>query len=151
MRVAWGSRGALFVGTTNRGWASLGSATEGLQRIEWTGRTPFEVLEMLATPDGFELVFTGPVDPEAAGAASSYSMESYTYLLHSTYGSPEVDVEEPRVVSATVADDGLSVRLEVRPLRAGYVHELRLPGVRSKDGAPLLHPRAYYTLQRIPR
>jgi hypothetical protein len=30
------------------------------------------------------------------------------------------------------------------------VHELHLPGVRSKTGEPLLHPAAYYTLNYIP-
>ena len=35
-------------------------------------------------------------------------------------------------------------------LRAGYVHELHAEGVRSAEGAPLLHDEAYYTLVRIP-
>jgi hypothetical protein len=30
------------------------------------------------------------------------------------------------------------------------VHELAAKGVRSADGLPLLHPDAYYTLNRIP-
>ena len=33
-----------------------------LERIVWTGKTPFEVHDMHARPDGFELTFTQPVD-----------------------------------------------------------------------------------------
>ena len=44
----------------------------------------------------------------------------------------------------------MSVRLTVEPLRAGYVHELHLNGVRGGDGQALLHSEAYYTLVNIP-
>jgi hypothetical protein len=43
------------------------------------------------------------------------------------------------------------VRLTVEGLRAGYVHELHLPGLKSSAGALLLHDEAYYTLIEIPR
>jgi hypothetical protein len=43
------------------------------------------------------------------------------------------------------------VRLKCEGLRAGYVHELHLPGVKSATGAGLVHPEAYYTLNRIPK
>ena len=32
----------------------------------------------------------------------------------------------------------------------GHVHHLVSGGIRSKDGLPLLHPNAYYTLNEIP-
>jgi hypothetical protein len=41
--------------------------------------------------------------------------------------------------------------LRVKELRAGYVYELRCPSLRSVSGQPLLHPDAYYTLNRVPR
>ena len=44
----------------------------------------------------------------------------------------------------------MRARLFMDGLRLGYVHELRMPDVRSADGTPLLHPRAYYTLVRQP-
>jgi len=50
-----------------------------------------------------------------------------------------------------VSDDGLTVALKVEGLQIGHVHELDLPGVRSaREGWPLLHPKAYYTLWKIP-
>ena len=112
---------------------------------------PFEIQEMQARPDGFELVFTKPVDAESAADPASYAMNSYTYLYHSTYGSDEIQKRDLDIKSAEVSDDGLRVRLRVDGLRELFVHELSAPGVRDRDGQPLLHHHAYYTLNRIPQ
>jgi hypothetical protein len=150
LRLAWGSDDSLFVGETNRGWGSKGTRTEGIERIRWTGKMPFEIKTMEATPKGFRLTFTEAVDEEVASDPSSYEMSSYTYLLHSPYGSPEVQTEELELASASVAGDGRSVELVVNGLREGYVHELHAKGVRSAAGLPLLHVEAYYTLIHLP-
>ncbi len=151
VRLIFGPDGDLFVGMTSRGWSSLGMQSYGLQRVRWNGVTPFALREMRARPDGFELVFTGDVDPATAARAASYALKSYTYLYSSAYGSPEIDVRPLTVTSASVAEDRRSVRLKVEGLRELYVHELRAEGVRSAEGAALAHPDAYYTLNRIPR
>ena len=142
--------GMLFVGGTNRGWGSRGKSPFALERLEWTGKTPFEVLSMKAKPDGFELQFTKPVDRKTAGKIESYSMPTYTYIYQESYGSPEVDHVECNITSASVSADGLSVRLGVDQLHEGHVHELHLDGVRCADGNPLWHPVGYYTLNYIP-
>ncbi|WP_397571790.1 hypothetical protein [Schlesneria sp. T3-172] len=143
--------GTLFVGGTNRGWASRGQKPGSLDRVVWTGKTPFEIQEMRAKPDGFELKFTQPVDPKSAAAIDSYQLETYGYIYQAQYGSPEVDQTHPKIVSATVSPDQLTVRLVVDSLKAGNVHELISGGVRSAAGQPLLHKEAYYTLNRIPQ
>jgi hypothetical protein len=148
LRLQWAPDNSLIMGGTDRGWASLGTNGRGfgLERLVWTGETPFEVLEMSARPQGFHLTFTAPVDPESALDPESYVLSSFTYLLHSTYGSPEVEKATLEITSCTLGDDGRSVDLAVEGLRAGWLHELHLDGVRSAAGAPVLHPRAYYTL-----
>jgi hypothetical protein len=150
LRMAQGTDGSVFVGLTNRGWSSLGTAAYGLQRLVWTGETPFEIKEMKAKPDGFELTLTKPVDAESATSNSSYECTSHTYLYHSTYGSDEIQQKSLAIENATVSPDGLRIRLEVSGLRELYVHELIAAGLRSRDGEPLLHPHAWYTLNRIP-
>lgn len=149
--VCFAPDGSLFAGGTARGWGSRGPRQFSIERLVWTGRTPFEVHEMRAKPDGFELTFTQPVDPETASKVESYWMKTYTYIYQSSYGSPEVDVSQPRIVRAAVGDDRKSVRLVIDGLKEGHVHELHLPGVRNADGAKLLHPEAYYTLNVIPK
>lgn len=150
IRLAQGIDGSVFAGLSNRGWSSLGTASYGLQRLVWTGRTPFEIKEMRALPDGFRLVFTMPVDRAAAERTDSYAMSSHTYLYHSTYGSDEILQQRPVIQSAAVSEDGLSVTLKVDGLRQLFVHELTAKGVRNTSGHALLHPSAYYTLNRIP-
>ena len=143
--------GKLFTGGTNRGWGSRGPKPFAIERIDWTGKTPFEVLEMHAMPDGFELVFTEPIEPTAAAKVASYELSTFTYIFQASYGSPEVDRTSPTIVAAEPSDDGRRIRLRIDGLQRGHVHELHLPGVISRDGRSLLHPEAYYTLNRIPR
>jgi hypothetical protein len=150
LRMCWGHDGSMFVGGTNRGWGG-GSKPYSLDRLVWTGQTPFEVHEMRARPNGFEVTFTQPVDPATASDVKSYAMRSWTHKYHSGYGDPRQNEHELKVVKATVAADAKSVMLEVEGLEPFYIHELRLPGVRNAAGEELLHPIGYYTLQRIPK
>lgn len=138
--------GKLFVGGTNRGWGSRGPKPFSLERLDWTGKTPFELLTMELRRDGFQLRFTQPVDRQSAAQTSSYRMVTHTYIYQADYGSPEVDRTEPIIQAAHVSEDGYGVRLYVDGLKEGHVHELFLPGVRSAEGRPLLHQEAYYTL-----
>lgn len=150
LRLAQGSDGSLFAGLTNRGWSSLGDASYGLQRLVWTGRIPFEMKEVRAAADGFDIVFTQPVDPASAADPDSYRLSSHTYLYHSTYGSDEIQQQSLNVKRAVISDDRLSVHLVVDGLRELFVHEIHAAGVRSAHGHALLHPFAWYTLNHIP-
>ena len=150
IRMAFGEDGSLLVGETNRGWGGKGTEMWGLEALSWTGETPFEVRTMEARPGGFRLTFTRPVDPGLASEPTNYHMSSYTYLLHSPYGSPETDKNPVTVKLAQISGDRLTVDLTCEPLKSGYVHELHLDRLQDEDGEPLLHPRAYYTLIEIP-
>lgn len=141
---------SMFVYGTDRGWGSRGGKPFALQRLVWTGKTPFEIHEMRAKPDGFELTFTEPLDAKTAGDAASYSMKSYTTIYQSSYGSPKVDESKPVIKSVTIAPDKLRARLVIDGIVPGNVHELHAAGVRSEKDQPLLHEAAYYTLNHIP-
>ncbi|MBI2948602.1 MAG: hypothetical protein HYY23_13245 [Verrucomicrobia bacterium] len=142
--------GSLFVGGTDRGWGARGGKPFAVQRLVWTGQTPFEIHEMRAKRDGFELTFTQPVDPVSASDTSSYRMEAFTHIYQSNYGSPEVDKTTPTIKNAGVSNDARSVRLVIDGMVEGHIHELHLPGLRSAEGKPLVHPVAYYTLNSLP-
>jgi glucose/arabinose dehydrogenase len=149
--VRFAKDGSLFAGGTNRGWGSRGPQPFAIERLVWTGKTPFEIREMKARPNGFELTFTKPVDPTSAGKIESYVMKTFTYIYQSSYGSPEVDQTTPKITAATVSPNGMGVRLSVEGLQEGHIHDLAAAGVRSTEGQPLLHPQAYYTLNYIPK
>ncbi|HSJ01209.1 MAG: hypothetical protein ACAI34_14445 [Verrucomicrobium sp.] len=149
--VRMSTDGVLFVGGSDRGWGARGGKPFDLERIRWTGKTPFEMQDIKATPEGFEVQFTKPVDAATAGDAANYKMRAWTYIWQSSYGSPEVDEVLPKVEVAKVAEDGKSVQLKITPLTRGHVHQLDVPGVKSKDGEAVLHPVGYYTLNEIPK
>jgi hypothetical protein len=141
--------GTLFIGGTNRGWGSRGSKPFTFERVRFKGRVPFEMRTISARPDGFEIEFTLPVDSAEAADAGSYSVDAFTYIYQSSYGSPEVDQSEPVVKSATVSADGLKVRLVIDGLVRGHVHHIAVD-LKSKSGEALWHPEAWYTLNEIP-
>ncbi len=143
--------GSWFVGGTNRGWASTGPRPYALERLVWTGKMPFEMLDMKVLADGFDLSFTQPVNPKTAADVKSYDLATYTYIYQSTYGSPEVDATTPTIKQIHVSEHGLKVKLTVDGLMIGHIHELHMDGLRNAGGdKPLLHPVAYYTLWNIP-
>ena len=151
VRLRFAADGSLMVGMTSRGWSSLGTKAYGLQRLRYNGTVPFAIKEMKARPDGFELVFTKPVDVARAGDVGSYRMTNYTLFYSGAYGSDEIQTAPNGIISAQVAPDGLSVRLKVADLRELYIHELHADGIRSAAGESLDHADAYYTLNRIPK
>ena len=53
-----------------RGWGSVGSRPQGLQRLDYTGVMPFEIHAVKLTHDGFDLTFTKPLAVESAKARS---------------------------------------------------------------------------------
>lgn len=149
-RLEFAPDGSLFVGMTNRGWSSLGNRSYGLTRVRYTDEPVFAIKEMRARPDGFELVFTEPIDLDSVVADGALEMSSYTYEYSSRYGGEEIQTKQLSISDVSVSEDGRTVALKVEGLRPLYVHELRSNGLRSRDGVPLDHPNAYYTLNRIP-
>lgn len=157
LAVQFAPDASLYVGGTNRGWGSRGGGDYALERLVWTGRVPFEILAMKALPDGFELEFTAPVEKATAANVKNYAARGFTYIFQSAYGSPVVDEEPCEIVSAIPSADGTKVRLVVKNLREGVIHEVKATGVRSAAsqavpaGLPLLHDTGWYTLNRLPR
>lgn len=152
IRLAWGADQSLFCGESNRGWGSRGSRTEGLERLIWSGKTPFEVHSIAVRPKGFRIHLTQALSIESLESLQAkLRLQSYTYNHHEEYGSPEMDVLELHGTIGAVAPDRRSFELAVDVLRSGYVHEFHMEGLTNEAGEPLLHREAYYTLIEQPR
>ncbi len=150
-RMCWGSDDSMFVGMTGRGWGSTGGELFGLQQLVWNGKMPFEIKAIRAMPDGFELEFTQPVNEITARDADSYNLKTFTYEYHHEYGSPVINQGKCTVKGIELSADHMKVRLSVEGIREGYIHEMDVYGIRSaNDNLPVLHPKGYYTLNRIP-
>ena len=152
MHVEFSPDGQLIAGgfTTNRQWPVRGEAPFAIQRLDWTGKTPFELQEINIQPEGFLLTFTLPVDPVVAAKPETYRLTTYTHIFAARYGSPEVDHASPVIRSAEVSPDGLRVKLEVHGIQEGHIHDFDLEMMRGRKQQPLLHTRAYYTVNEIP-
>ncbi|MDC0143049.1 hypothetical protein OAK45_00795 [Verrucomicrobia bacterium] len=151
LRLQWGPDGSMYIGQSNRGWNSLGTKSYGLQRLQWTGKVPFEIKEMSAKRDGFRLMFTQSIDATTVINPKSYRVTSYTYPYQSKYGGEPMDVKTHTVKVAALDTTWRSVQLTLDEMRPGYVYELQAPGIRNTRGKPLLHSAAYYTLNRVPK
>lgn len=150
LRMIWGSDNNMFVGMTSRGWASTGKKQFGLQRLVWTGKTPFEIKTMKALNDGFELEFTKPVNKEIAQKLATYKLSTFSYKYHETYGSPIIDQQNAMVHKVAISEDGLKVKLTVHGMRLGFIHQIEIPEIKSKNDELLLHNTGYYTLNEVP-
>jgi type 1 glutamine amidotransferase len=152
-RVAFAPDGSLFVGQTDRGWGSTGHKSQGLQRIVYTGKLPFEILAMRAKPDGFELEFTQDVEPKAAADPQSYRLSRFTYEYHADYGAPEDDTTLIALQKVElVGKRKVKLALRDADLVQNYVYELTASGVRAaaEPARALLHDQAWYTLANVP-
>ena len=153
MNVEFSPQGQLIAGgfTTSRQWPVRGTEPFAIQRIDWTGVVPFEIQEIRILKDGFRIRFTQPVDREVALRTDSYGITTYTHVYDGGYGSPEVDLTTARVMRVEPAEDGLSVAVHLDRVVDDHVHEFDLGRVVSREGKRLLHTKAYYTVNEIPK
>lgn len=150
LRLRWGIDGSIFAGMTSRGWSSTGPEPYALQRLVWSGKTPFEMKTIQAKPDGFEIEFTAPVDKTTAKNPDHYEVNGFTYHYHHQYGSEVIQLEKCNLQGIIVSEDGLKVRLVLDNLRPGFIHEVKLNGIVSHNNVNLLHNFGFYTLNSIP-
>jgi glucose/arabinose dehydrogenase len=107
-RLSFGKDGKLYVGGGKRTWSTAAPKEYSLDRVSFTGKAPFEVSEVRALKDGFELRFTKAVDGDVANDAENYLVKQFGYKYHEEYGSPEFDHDgkmgatEIKVASAEV-------------------------------------------------
>jgi hypothetical protein len=142
--------GKLLCGGTNRGWPVRGLKPYALERLEWSGKTPFEIERVSITPDGFRVKFTKPVAEAGGGLTDSYKVTTFTHNYQQGYGGPEVDQTAPAVKSVKLSADGMSATIALTAMKKGHVHEFDLAALRSRDGEELLHRHAYYTVNEVP-
>lgn len=153
MNVEFSPGGQLMTGgfTTNSQWPVRGTTPFALQRIDWTGEVPFEIREIRIRKDGFRLEFTKPVDATVAAKVGIYGITTYTHVYDAGYGSPEVDQTTPKVLKAEPAADGMSVVVQLDRVVEDHIHDFDLSGMVGADGRKLLHHKAYYTVNEVPR
>ena len=149
-RLAWGPDGKLYVGGigSNGNWNHQ-NHRYGLQRLAPNGKTAFEMLNVKALTNGFELAFTEPAS-SAINQIKTYEVDCFRYEPKEFYGGAKVDRERVTVTSVTRGANAQFARLKLSSMKPGFVYHIRLNGLKSKAGKPLWSTEAWYTLNSVP-
>lgn len=140
--------GSLFIGGTNRGWGSKGRKPGALERVNWTGKVPFEIHSMNITKTGFNLKFTQKIDP-ASLSPETIKADANSWIYQSGYGSPEVDQVDLKIIDVKVAADGMSAHITLDKIYKGHNHNFDFSALKSAAGKTLLHSKPYYTVNEV--
>lgn len=151
LNVVFTPEGNLLAGGTNRGWPVRGTKPFALERLQWSGKMPFEIQRITIRPQGFHIAFTKPVDAATGKLPASYKLTTFTHIYHGGYGGPEVDQTTPVIQSVELSDDGLSATIKLDTLIRGHVYEFDLHALHARDQDTLLHRHAYYTVNEVPK
>jgi glucose/arabinose dehydrogenase len=156
-RIVFGPDGKLYAGGLRMGhWTSIAPQPHSLDRVSFSGKVPFEIREVRAQPDGFELTFTHPVDPASAGAAENWDALHYTYGYDGQHNAPEKDRDEKipgpsvQVTQAIVSAGRRSVRLHIDGCQPRHVVMVRALDMKNTAGQKLRQDTFHYTLNQIP-
>lgn len=144
-RLAFAPNGSLWAGQAQYGWGG----DNGIQRIVYTGKFPFDILNMKLTKEGFRLTFTEPLEAEDAMDLKNYTFHRYKYAYHSRYGSDRLDEKEIEVARVEVSDDRRSVLLVPEELQSQYVYQLDLRELKNEAGSVLGTRVICYTVNQL--
>lgn len=138
---------SLFIGHTVRGW---GTPAEGLTRITYLGKAPFDVKSIKLGENGFKLGFT--LSPDKSSIRNEdFSVSSYRYEDKWLYGGNKLDTRKEIITSVkTVEDD--SFELGIENLEVGRVYEIQISKdskMKSESGEPILNKVFCYTLNQL--
>lgn len=150
LNVTFTPEGNLLCGGTNRGWPVRGIKPFALERIDWSGKMPFEIKRINIEPNGFKIAFTKPIDKATGTNPKSYQITTFTHPYHGAYGGPEIDQTTPVVKGVKLSEDGMFATLAIEKLIRGHVYDFDLGRLRAHDKDELLHRKAYYTVNEIP-
>jgi hypothetical protein len=150
LNVNFTPEGNLLCGGTNRGWPVRGIKPFALERLEWSGKMPFEIERITIEPNGFKVAFTKPADKVLGSQPGTYKIATFTHPYHGGYGGPEIETDAPPVKSVSISEDGMTASLVLDGLTRGHVYDFDLNALRSSDNEELLHRKAYYTVNEIP-
>jgi mono/diheme cytochrome c family protein len=144
-RAVFGPDGSLYLGAT-AGW---GAGEDGIQRVTWDGKDAAEIRDLKLTDRGFTISFTRPISAATVSKPENFELNRFRYYYHVKYGSPWIDEMRVIVKEVHAAADGLSAELVLAELKPGFIYEVSVPSLRTKEGEPIANPLAYYTANRL--
>ena len=148
-RVRFAPDGTMMVGLTNRGWGGE-KPGDGLARVRFTGKTPFEVATVNVLDTGFRLTFTEPLADGVEFGPENVEVEQYDYDWWWEYGSPQRHFAKRTIFGVDLEGDRRSATIGVQGLEAGMMARVTIRGIEGASGGALLHDTFHYTINRLP-
>ena len=153
-RIQWGPDGSLYMGGIGApgNWGHTGKLRYGLQRMQYNGKSTFEMLAVRAMSNGMEIEFTEPLEACAGWDPKGYTVTQWYYKPTMDYGGPKLGESVLPVSSANVSADRTKVFLEIPGLKEGHVVHIHIA---DKFVSELSHDlwttETWYTLNKIPQ
>jgi hypothetical protein len=140
-----------------KGWQTAGPRDGTLCRVRYTGAPLPLPAGLRVLPNGIELAFATPLDPETANDPESFGVQQWNYRWSKEYGSPDLSVADPAkqgrddvpVTSAALRPDGKTVFLEIPGLKPVMQMSIRYD-LETTDGATL-NDTFYLTIHDVPQ
>ncbi len=115
------------------GWASNQQQDGGLYRVHYNQKSCYLPVRLHAARGLMDLEFSDVLQPESI-QATNFAVKIWGLRRSADYGSPHLNEHPLKVVRATLAKDGKTVRLEVPELQATWGMEIRCE-FRGADGS----------------
>jgi hypothetical protein len=148
-RLTFSPSGELMIGRVGEGNWARGLPGLGLQKISYTGISPFEIHRITLQEDGFIFHFTQPLGKREQVSTGSFIIQSYHYPYGPQYGYPKTDLQQIIPDAVRVSDDHRSVRVSISHLEKEKIYQFKALELRNKEGQRLRNNIAYYTLNEL--
>ena len=138
-----------------RGWSSRAARDCCFQRVRWTGKPAVLPLDVKTRKDGFDILFSAPLDP-ASITPDAIGAVAFNVVRSGKYGSSEFTLSDPKktgrepleITKTALAEDGRRVSIDIPSLRPATNLVLKFK-VKSAGGAPVALD-LNYTVHRAP-
>ena len=148
-RLAFSPADELIIGRAGEGNWARGKPDSGLQKIAYSGTTPFEIHRIELQNDGFLFHFTQPVNQVIKLDPKNFGVQSYHYPYGPNYGYPKTDIQKIVPTRVEQSLDGSTIRVMIPNLEERKIYQFNLPELKDPDGKSLRNPVAYYTLNEL--
>ena len=148
-RLAFSPAGELIIGRAGEGNWARGLPGSGLQKISYSGKSPFEIQRIALQEEGFIFHLTQPLGNEEEVSTERFIIQSYHYPYGPRYGYPKADVQRIIPSAVKVSDDHRSVQVKIPNLEKKKIYQFEVIGLLNGKGQPLRNRVAYYTLNQL--
>ena len=152
-RLMWSPNGSLIVGGIGNpgNWAHGDKLWYGLQSLTYNHTSTFEMLEVSARSDGFEITLTEPIAEHRQIVPTDFEIQQWYYQATAAYGGPKKALENLEIEALTLSDDRRKIQLKLNGLKAEHLVYIRIKrGFSSTKDQALWTTEAWYTLNAIP-